>query len=168
MKQKDSEVEWEEGAVSADAAPPDTASDDAVPPNTVPPNTMPTNTMPTDVASDDTMPVGRGAFATAARRALLRIRAGLTQDRLLAAFCVATVLVLAAPWVQVPVTQLVGRNVAYSVPDLLATGQVVVDRAQTLQDLADDARQVARRAADIVERAQSVAERISNLPEGRG
>ncbi|MEG1246821.1 hypothetical protein, partial [Gordonibacter sp.] len=139
-----------------------------MPTNTMPTNTMPTNTMPTDVASDDIMPVGRGAFATAARRALLRIRSALTQDRLLAAFCVATVLVLAAPWVQVPVTQLVGRNVAYSVPDLLATGQVVVDRAQTLQDLADDARQVARRAADIVERAQSVAERISNLPEGRG
>ncbi|WP_080797547.1 hypothetical protein [Arabiibacter massiliensis] len=102
-------------------------------------------------------------------RALLRrIRAAVTPDRLLATLCLVAALAMAAPWVRVSVADLIDRDVSYSVPDVLATGQVLVDRAQSLADLVEKARAVADRAAQIVERAQDAAERVSDVLDERG
>lgn len=100
-----------------------------------------------------------------ARDLLRRIRDAVTPDRLLAVLCLVVVLVMAAPWVRVSVADLIDRDVSYSVPDVLATGQVVVDRAQSFADLIEKARTVVDRAAQIVDRAQDAADRVQDAQE---
>ncbi len=103
--------------------------------------------------------------ADTARAALRRVRDALTPDRLLAALCLVVALGMAAPWARVPVAELIGREVSYSVPDLLAVGQLTVERTQSLEDLLEQARGIAERAAGIVDRAQDAAERAQDAVE---
>ena len=113
-------------------------------------------------------PIDTEKLAASVRAAGGRMRRAVTLDRVMACLCLFAVLAMAAPWVRVVVAERVGWDVSYSVPDLLATGRVAIDRAQSLQDLADDVRGVADRAAQIIERAQDAAERASSALDERG
>lgn len=113
-------------------------------------------------------PPGAERLRASAAGALRRARTALTCDRALAALCLAAALVTAAPWIRVPVADLVDREVSYSVPDLLAAGQLAADRAQSIEDLVEAARETAERAGRIIERVQDAAERMVDAREGRG